>query len=101
MSDPGSTYRSREEISGVRQQRDPVERMKQLIFKHELLSQDEVKAIEKEERKRVDDAIEQGKQSSEPELNELATDMHLKPLTTYARGVEYEQQYPTSTAGSQ
>jgi pyruvate dehydrogenase E1 component alpha subunit len=98
MSDPGSTYRSREEISGVRQQRDPVERIKQLIFHHQIMSQDEVKAIEKEQRKKVDDAIEEGKQGVEPGMSELAADMYAKPLTQHVRGVEYEQRYPMAQA---
>ncbi|RZC92494.1 hypothetical protein C5167_041838 [Papaver somniferum] len=36
MSDPGSTYRSRDEISGVRQERDPVERIRKLVLAHYL-----------------------------------------------------------------
>ena len=32
MSDPGITYRSREEVSGVRQARDPVQRVKQWLL---------------------------------------------------------------------
>jgi TPP-dependent pyruvate/acetoin dehydrogenase alpha subunit len=32
MSDPGSTYRTRDEINAMRQQRDPVERVKKLLL---------------------------------------------------------------------
>lgn len=96
MSDPGSTYRTREEISGVRQQRDPVERMRQLILHHELMTQDDLKVIEKEERKKVDDAIEEGKNCAEPSLNTLATEVYAQPPSSFSRGVEMEQWYPTN-----
>ena len=32
MSDPGSTYRSRDEINTMRQERDPIERVKKLLL---------------------------------------------------------------------
>lgn len=32
MSDPGSSYRSRNEIQGVRQERDPIERVRKIIL---------------------------------------------------------------------
>ncbi|MBA0566898.1 hypothetical protein Golob_011671, partial [Gossypium lobatum] len=61
MSDPGSTYRTRDEISGVRQERDPIERIRKLILSHDLATEKELKDVEKEVRKEVDDAIAQAK----------------------------------------
>jgi putative nucleotidyltransferase with HDIG domain len=37
MSDPGSTYRTRDEISNTRQQRDPIERVRKLLLDTGLL----------------------------------------------------------------
>ncbi|RVX10426.1 Pyruvate dehydrogenase E1 component subunit alpha-1, mitochondrial [Vitis vinifera] len=78
MSDPGSTYRTRDEISGVRQERDPIERIRKLILSHELSTEAELKSIEKKIRSEVDDAIAQAKESSMPEPSELFTNVYVK-----------------------
>ncbi|PNY03440.1 pyruvate dehydrogenase E1 component subunit alpha mitochondrial-like [Trifolium pratense] len=43
MSDPGSTYRTRDEISGVRQERDPIERVRKLVLAHDISTEKELK----------------------------------------------------------
>ncbi|KAH7833089.1 hypothetical protein Vadar_003040 [Vaccinium darrowii] len=78
MSDPGSTYRTRDEISGVRQERDPIERIRKLVLAHDLATEKELKDIEKEVRKEVDDAIAQAKESPMPEPYELFTNVYVK-----------------------
>ena len=47
MSDPGSTYRTRDEITSTRTQRDPVERVRKLLLEHNLVDAAEIKKIEK------------------------------------------------------
>jgi len=65
MSDPGSTYRSRDEISSMRQERDPVERVKKLMLARGADAA-ELKRIEKEVKKEVDEAVEAAKASPTP-----------------------------------
>lgn len=60
MSDPGSTYRTREEINTTRQERDPVERVKKLLIKMGG-PEDQIKATEKAVKKEVDEAVEKAK----------------------------------------
>jgi Dehydrogenase E1 component len=47
MSDPGSTYRTRDEISSMRQQRDPVEHVRKLLLDSGFADASELKKIEK------------------------------------------------------
>ncbi|KAJ8773732.1 hypothetical protein K2173_006382 [Erythroxylum novogranatense] len=80
MSDPGSTYRTRDEISGVRQERDPIERVRKLLLLHDLATEKELKDMEKEIRKEVDDAIAQAKESPMPDPSGLFTNVYVKGL---------------------
>lgn len=43
MSDPGTSYRTRDEIQKVRQTRDPIASFKEKILKAKLVSEDELK----------------------------------------------------------
>ncbi len=47
MSDPGSTYRTRDEISSMRQLRDPVEHVRKLLTENNLIESSELKKLEK------------------------------------------------------
>ncbi|KAF5726780.1 pyruvate dehydrogenase E1 component subunit alpha-1 mitochondrial isoform X1 [Tripterygium wilfordii] len=91
MSDPGSTYRTRDEISGVRQERDPVERIRKLLLAHDIATEKELKDIEKEVRKEVDQAIAQAKESPMPEPSELFTNVYVKGLGTEAFGADRKE----------
>lgn len=51
MSDPGITYRSREEITNVRQTRDPIEIVRKLLLDNGFAKEDELKNIERDIKK--------------------------------------------------
>ncbi|KAG7588228.1 Dehydrogenase E1 component [Arabidopsis suecica] len=91
MSDPGSTYRTRDEISGVRQERDPIERIKKLVLSHDLATEKELKDTEKEIRKEVDDAIAKAKDCPMPEPSELFTNVYVKGFGTESFGPDRKE----------
>lgn len=76
MSDPGTTYRNRDEIVQTRSTRDPIEWVKKNLIDHSLLSSDDVKEMEKEIRKEVQDALKKAKAGSQPPLEELFKDIY-------------------------
>uniref|UniRef100_A0A7S2AH52 Pyruvate dehydrogenase E1 component subunit alpha n=1 Tax=Pycnococcus provasolii TaxID=41880 RepID=A0A7S2AH52_9CHLO len=88
MSDPGSTYRTRDEISGVRQERDPVDRMRKLLIDVVGTSPDQIKAWEKDLRKEVDDAVEFAKNAPLPPDAQLYENIYVDGKGIEARGVE-------------
>jgi len=65
-SDPGITYRNRDEVAGVRKTRDPVERAKRYLLDLELATAAEIKAIEAEVRAEVEAAVEGAKAAPQP-----------------------------------
>ncbi|KAJ0244114.1 Pyruvate dehydrogenase E1 component subunit alpha-1 [Hirschfeldia incana] len=91
MSDPGSTYRTRDEISGVRQERDPIERIKKLVLAHDLATEKELKDMEKEIRKEVDEAIAKAKDCPMPEPSELFTNVYVKGFGTESFGADRKE----------
>jgi pyruvate dehydrogenase E1 component alpha subunit len=74
MSDPAK-YRSREEVTTVREKRDPIEHLGQKLIAQKLLSEDELKAIDKDTRAVVNAAAEFATASPEPAPAELYTDI--------------------------
>ena len=66
MSDPGITYRSRDEVSGVRRSRDPIHNVTRLLKEFDLATLDEIKAIEREVRVEVDSAVSAAKEAQVP-----------------------------------
>jgi pyruvate dehydrogenase E1 component alpha subunit len=58
MSDPGITYRTKEEVQNVRETRDPVEICRNYILDRKWASEEQLKDIEKDIRKRIDEEVE-------------------------------------------
>merc|ERR1711861_48573 len=70
MSDPGITYRNRDEVAGVRKARDPVERAKRYLLELEFATAAELKEAEVAARKEVDAAVEAAKAHPHPPPHE-------------------------------
>ena len=57
MSDPGTTYRTREEIQRMRSTQDPIAGLKQKIIDWGVTSEEELKTIDKNAREMVDKEV--------------------------------------------
>ncbi len=75
MSDPAK-YRTREEVQKVREQSDPIEHVRELLLSGKHASEDDLKAIDKEIKEIVNQAAEFSKESPEPSVEELWTDIY-------------------------
>jgi pyruvate dehydrogenase E1 component alpha subunit len=74
MSDPAK-YRTREEVSAVREKRDPIDHLGQKLLAAKLITEDEIKAMDKDTRAIVNAAAEYATDSPEPDAAELYTDV--------------------------
>ena len=75
MSDPAK-YRTREEVQSVREERDPISNLRNLLVEKARMSEAQLKEIDAETKSIVNDAAEFARNSPEPDLSELWTDVH-------------------------
>jgi len=86
MSDPGTSYRTRDEIQEVRQTRDPITGFREKLVASGLADPDELKAIESEVRQSVDADMKRAKSDSEIDVKELYYDLYEQNLHGKIRG---------------
>lgn len=93
MSDPGTSYRTREEIQEVRQTRDPIMLWREKSVGAGLITAEEVKEIDREVKKEVDAAVKIAKSDKEIPLEHLAADVYYQPIENDIRGTVPFQSY--------
>lgn len=71
MSDPGTTYRNREEIEFTRSNRDPLEFVKKCLVDADFMTAEEIKETEKRIRKEVQKEVLKAKEFPRPGLETL------------------------------
>ena len=75
MSDPAK-YRSREEVQKMREERDPIEYVRSLLLTGKHATEEDLKTIDKGIKKVVNASTDFAKESPEPDLSELWTDIY-------------------------
>lgn len=79
MSDPGTSYRTREEIQEVRQTRDSIHHLKDKILENNWSTNQELKDIEHDIKKEVDRLTNVARSDPGTKMDELVTDIYQKP----------------------
>ena len=74
MSDP-QKYRTKEEVEKFKEQRDPITTMRNHLVNGKIASEEALKKIEDEVKAQINDAAEFAKESPEPEVTELWTEI--------------------------
>lgn len=86
MSDPGITYRDREEINKVRESSDCIKKLKGKILDSGLATEDEIKEIEKRVRKGVGAALKIAKDAPFPDDMQTYSDIYYNEIPAFIRG---------------
>lgn len=79
MSDPGTSYRTRDEVKEVRSKLDPISSLRDRMFKNDLATKEEIKEIDQSIKQHVEQETAKALASTEPELDQLANDIYVSP----------------------
>jgi pyruvate dehydrogenase E1 component alpha subunit len=75
MSDPAK-YRTREEVQKVREEKDAIQHVRDLLLTGEYCTEEDLKSVDKEIKAIVNQSAEFAKESPEPASDELWTDIY-------------------------
>jgi pyruvate dehydrogenase E1 component alpha subunit len=75
MSDPAK-YRTREEVQKMRDEKDPIEHVRDLLLQGKHATEDDLKAVDKEIKGIVNEAADFARESPEPSVDELWTHIY-------------------------
>jgi len=87
MSDPGTSYRSRDEVQTAREKYDPITSFRSQMIALCLADEEELKILEDKTKKRVDEECKKAAGDKEVDLQELNTDIYAKNVDGKIRGV--------------
>ncbi|KDN52692.1 putative PDA1-pyruvate dehydrogenase alpha chain precursor [Tilletiaria anomala UBC 951] len=92
LSDPGTTYRTRDEIQAMRSSSDPIQGLKSKILEWGVIDESSLKKIDKAAKEEVDQAVEEAKKSDWPAEKTLWDDIYYPGSEpAYMRGREREE----------
>ncbi|WWD08212.1 pyruvate dehydrogenase (acetyl-transferring) E1 component, alpha subunit [Kwoniella europaea PYCC6329] len=99
MSDPGTTYRTRDEVQQMRSEKDAIAGLKRYILEWGVTDEASLKAIDKKAKEEVDAAVEEAKKSPFPDVKTFWTDIYYKGTEPpMMRGREKEEYHVYSQA---
>lgn len=90
MSDPGISYRNREEVTQVRNFNDPIEKVKGMLLENGEISEKEIETMEKQIREEINQVALLAKEDPWPQPSDLITDIYDKDTRHHLRYVEYK-----------
>eukprot|EP00210_Caulerpa_lentillifera_P004845 g4626.t1 len=95
MSDPGYTYRTKEEVNKIRKERDPITKVRNMIVDQNLATEIELKKIEIRVKKELDESLEEAEAAPFPPNEWLFRNIYKNPPTAPVRGVDAHSLHKT------
>lgn len=90
MSDPGISYRKREEIENFRKERDCITKIIGLIVENKVATVDQLKEYENAIKDELEKVVEECKKDPYPESKELFTELYSDQEHMFIRGCDLE-----------
>jgi len=91
MSDPGVSYRKKEEILEMEEKNDPIKFVQKVVVEHDLATVEELNKIDEEIAKEIEEATAFAIESPEPSKSELFKDVYGEPQSL--RGRDYTEHF--------
>uniref|UniRef100_A0A915A048 Pyruvate dehydrogenase E1 component subunit alpha n=2 Tax=Parascaris univalens TaxID=6257 RepID=A0A915A048_PARUN len=99
VADPGTSYRTRDEVEEVRRTRDAINAFKEKVITAGLVAEDELKEIDRKIRKEVDEAAKMARTGKEATTDLLLTDLyHNTPPQVVRCTTDYVRQPYTNSS---
>ena len=83
MSDPGTSYRKREEVQEVRQKRDPITTFSKRLIEHNVATAEELKHIDDEVRAEMSEVERRALTDPELDVQELYNHVYYQPEANF------------------
>ncbi|MES1922045.1 Pyruvate dehydrogenase E1 component subunit alpha, somatic form, mitochondrial [Bonamia ostreae] len=93
MSDPGKTYRDKEEVKTYRKTNDAIKNCKNRILELEWATEEELKKIEKKCSIEVEEAAKNAMADEEAHKSDRFVDIYYKEIPKFIRGTDIENSY--------
>ena len=90
MSDPGVSYRNKQEIDTMRGTRDPIDYVKRILIEFSLATEKEIEDLQDHIKDEVKKAAEEAHKDPWPEASELFSDIYSHDLKHSIRNVEFK-----------
>lgn len=91
MSDPDSAYRTKDDVRKVRDERDCVVMLRKLVLEHGIMSEADIKAMEKAVKKEVEQQLVEAEKGEPTKMEELWTDIYTPDTKCFDQGVRTTQ----------
>ena len=72
------TYRGPDEVKNLRENRDCIENLARSLTSSSLVTAEELEKIDEEVKALIDDAVEKARAASEPDAEDLETDVYVE-----------------------
>jgi len=89
MSDPGISYRSKEEVDGVRRDRDPLVNCVKKLMAQGWTTEKDITALEKDIRKEVEAAAKAAETAKELPVEQMFEDIYRNSYPPFIRSVDH------------
>ena len=90
MSDPGISYRTKDEVTDYRTKRDCILFIKNMILNNKLATEDELKKIDRDIKERIESEIEKIRNDPYPSPEDLYSDIYINEKPNFIRAADYQ-----------